>query len=164
MKAPHNQWMFKVEDFGGTPSVMSGNTPAEETVRRAKACRDIFYAGLSLRLSHITIATACAMFHRFYMRHSLKEYNPYNIAATSLYLATKVEEQHRKLKDVIVAVHMVFSRKKDAPALVEGSTPRLIAASALYLAFRVLNEEPSTAKWWEQFELSLPDIEGHAYF
>merc|ERR1711991_900151 len=48
--------------------------------------------GMKLRLPQLTIATAVVYFQRFYVVHSLKKYDIFKIAATSLFLAGKVEE------------------------------------------------------------------------
>lgn len=58
---------------------------------------------MQLRLPQTTVSTACIFLHRFYMRFSLKEFHYYDIAATSLFLATKSEETGRKLKDIVIA-------------------------------------------------------------
>ena len=62
-----------------------------------------------LKLPQITLATANVFLHRFYMRHSMVDtpnrpgFHYYSMAATSLFLATKVEEDCRKMKDLVIA-------------------------------------------------------------
>ena len=62
-----------------------------------------------LKLPQITLATASVFLHRFFMRHSMVDtpgrpgLHYYAIAATSLFLASKVEENCRKMKELVVA-------------------------------------------------------------
>lgn len=50
------------------------------------------------------MSAAAVFFHRFYMRYSFVDYHRFETAATCLFLAGKVEENGRKLKDVADAV------------------------------------------------------------
>jgi len=76
-------------------------------------------AGIKLRQPQLTIATAIVFFHRFFVRHGLKDYDPYVIATTSLFLAGKVEETPKKLRDVILITHRI--RNKNAEELRQDS-------------------------------------------
>lgn len=58
-------------------------------------------AGIKLHLESVTLASACCIYHRFFAECELSNYDPYLIGATAIYLATKVEEQHVKLRDII---------------------------------------------------------------
>ncbi|ORX68397.1 cyclin-like protein, partial [Linderina pennispora] len=99
-------WQFTREDLGRTPSVGSGWTVEREELDRAKACTLIYSAARKLKLPQVTSATACVFLHRFFMRHSLRDYHHYNIAATCLFFACKSEETLRKLDDFIpIIVH-----------------------------------------------------------
>lgn len=65
-----------------------------------------------LTLNSLTTATSCHLYHRFYQEHSHKEYDSYTIASTAIYLATKVEEQHTRLRDIVnVCHHTMFPDK-----------------------------------------------------
>ncbi|ORZ01816.1 cyclin-like protein [Lobosporangium transversale] len=98
-----NQWLFRKEDLYRTPSLMSGLSYQVEKESRMKGVTFIIQVGMYLKLPQLTMATAALFFHRFYMRHSLKDYKFYDIGATCIYLASKTEESTRKFKDVIIA-------------------------------------------------------------
>jgi len=51
------------------------------------------------------VATAIVYFHRFFAKHDYNTYDRYWLASACLFLSSKVEEQPRKLKDVIIASH-----------------------------------------------------------
>lgn len=57
--------------------------------------------GVKLGMQSIPIATACAIYHKFFCEINLDAYDPYLIAMSSLYLAGKVEEQHLRTRDII---------------------------------------------------------------
>lgn len=93
---------------------MEGIAPAEERMRRAKGVNFVYQAGVMLDLPQITLWVAGVFFHRFYMRCSMVQekggIHHYNIAATALFLANKVEENCRKTKDIIIAVAKVAQK------------------------------------------------------
>ncbi|KAJ2769600.1 hypothetical protein IWQ57_003034 [Coemansia nantahalensis] len=103
-------WQFTREDLMRTPSVAHGWTVEREELDRAKACALIQSAARKLQLPQITAASACVFLHRFFMRHSLKEYHHYNIAATCLFFACKAEESLRKL-DAFIPVIVYYASK-----------------------------------------------------
>lgn len=55
--------------------------------------------------SQLCINTAIVYMHRFYMFHSFINFHRNGIAAASLFLAAKVEEQPRKLESLIQVLH-----------------------------------------------------------
>ncbi|KAJ3511957.1 hypothetical protein NM208_g15375 [Fusarium decemcellulare] len=83
-------------------------------MRRAKGVNFIYQAGVMLDLPQITLWVAGVFFHRFFMRCSMATekggIHHYNIAATALFLANKVEENCRKTKDIIIAVAKVAQK------------------------------------------------------
>src|SRR5690606_22097717 len=84
-----------------TPSIVAGLSPREERERRAKAINFILSVGLALQVPQLTISTAAIFLHRFYMRQTMQTHHHYEMAATSLFLATKVEENMRKYESLI---------------------------------------------------------------
>ncbi|SNX85042.1 related to C-type cyclin [Melanopsichium pennsylvanicum] len=116
-QAPDDQWLFSKSDLILTPSVLVGGLdPVEEKHRRFKAVIAIYRIGEYMRLPQHVMNTAAIYLHRFYMRKPL-QYGPnkigyahYEMAATCVFLACKVEESHRKLPSVIEAAMASFDK------------------------------------------------------
>ncbi|KAI5858526.1 cyclin-like protein [Tricharina praecox] len=98
-----SQWLFAEEELLQTPSVLDGISPESEREMRSKGCNFITQLGIQLKLPQLTLATASTYLHRFYMQNSLKKHHYYETAATSLFLATKVEENMRKFGEIVAA-------------------------------------------------------------
>ncbi|KAF2712691.1 cyclin-like protein [Pleomassaria siparia CBS 279.74] len=120
------QWIFSEEELLRTPSIVDGMSPEEERQTRRKGVNFILQVGMMLKLPQTTLSTAAIFFNRFVMRNSLKArpgYKPlhqYQIAATALFLATKVEENCRKMKELVIACVRVAL--KDPNKLVDEQT------------------------------------------
>lgn len=104
------QWVFSEAELANTPSIQDGMTQAEEKEMRGKGVNFIVQVGIMLKLPQLTLSTAAVFFQRFLMRASLKKeragipkLHHYQTAATALFLATKVEESCRKMKELILA-------------------------------------------------------------
>ena len=92
-----------------------------------------------LELADTTHSTACVLYHRFFQLCNHKAYDLYTIAATAIYLATKVEEQHVRLRDIVNVCHR--TKHPDKPYLELDSEfwkLRDTIASAELLMMRVL--------------------------
>jgi hypothetical protein len=104
------QWLFSEAELANTPSIQDGMIQAEEKELRAKGVNFIVSVGVMLKLPQLTLSTAAVFFQRFFMRASLKKarngipkLHQYQAAATALFLATKVEESCRKMRELILA-------------------------------------------------------------
>ncbi|USW54975.1 Putative cyclin [Septoria linicola] len=104
------QWLFTEDELANTPSVQDGMSVEEERDRRVKGINFMVQVGIMLKLPQLTLSTASIFFQRFLMRGSLaKERNGipklhhFQAAATALFLATKVEESCRKMKELVLA-------------------------------------------------------------
>ncbi|KAF4306946.1 putative cyclin protein [Botryosphaeria dothidea] len=103
------QWIFTEEDLLHTPSIEDGMSPEQEKEMRYKGMTFIYQVGAMLKLPQLTLSTAGVFLNRFITRRSLvskdgyKALHHYQIAATSLFLATKVEENCRKMKELVIA-------------------------------------------------------------
>ena len=117
-----NQWRFHNLDelLKNCPSLQTQHFPSskDELLMRAKGARFTFDCGSELVLPQHCISTACLFMHRFFMRNSFKEHHVYNIAASCLFLACKVEENTRKIGDFILRIARV-SRKDNTFTLRE---------------------------------------------
>lgn len=105
------QWLFTEAELANTPSIQDGMSQAEEKAIRAKGVNFIVQVGILLKLPQLTLSTASIFFQRFLMRASLKKerngipkLHHYQAAGVALFLATKVEESCRKLRDLILAL------------------------------------------------------------
>lgn len=104
-----SQWLFTETELSRTPSILAGCSEKKERENRIKGVNFILQVGIMLKLPQITLSTASVFFHRFFMRHAMEDAaNPkglhyYPIAATCLFLATKVEENCRKLRELVIA-------------------------------------------------------------
>ncbi|KAI9771661.1 MAG: hypothetical protein M1840_001876 [Geoglossum simile] len=109
LAAAESQWLFTEEELLRTPSILAGIAPEQERENRSKGVNFITQVGIMLKLPQLTLATASVYLHRFYMRYSMMErdgkpaYHYYAIAATAVFLASKVEENCRKMKELVVA-------------------------------------------------------------
>ena len=120
-----SQWLFTEAELLLAPSIVDGRlSPEKERENRSKGVNFILQAGIMLKLPQITLATASVFLHRFYMRHSMVEvpgrmpgFHYYSMAATCLFLATKVEENCRKMKELVIACVRVA--QKDPNKLVD---------------------------------------------
>nr|CAB3244500.1 cyclin-related protein FAM58A-like [Phallusia mammillata] len=70
-----------------------------------KTSKFICKCAIKLRLSDTTLASACVLYHRFFKHCSTTEYDTYTVASTAIYLATKIEEEHMRLRDVVNVCH-----------------------------------------------------------
>jgi protein BUR2 len=103
------QWIFSEEELANTPSIQDGMSVADERQLRAKGINFIVQCGVMLKLPQLTLSTAAIFFQRYLMRSSLKKprggmlkpVHHYSSAATCLFLATKVEESCRKMKEMM---------------------------------------------------------------
>ncbi|KAJ8260390.1 hypothetical protein GJAV_G00181550 [Gymnothorax javanicus] len=76
-----------------------------DTKTHFRVCRFIMETGVKLGMHSVPVATACALYHRFFKTASLRVYEPYLVAMSAIYLAGKVEEQHLRTRDIINVCH-----------------------------------------------------------
>lgn len=115
--ATQAQWLFTDEELTRTPSQLDGMKLETEHISRSKGVNFITQVGIMLKLPQLTLATAAVYLHRFFMRFSMVDLpqrpgmHPYPIAATSLFLATKVEENVRRMKELVVSCCRVAQKQ-----------------------------------------------------
>ncbi|KAE8740741.1 hypothetical protein FOCC_FOCC013761 [Frankliniella occidentalis] len=110
--AADEKWYFTKEQLASTPSTKCGYDVDRELSCRQQAAHLIQDMGQRLQLC---INTAIVYMHRFYVFHSFTQFHLDAMAAASLFLAAKVEEQPRKLEHVIRVKQICLHR--DQPAL-----------------------------------------------
>uniref|UniRef100_A0A3P9LGX1 Cyclin-Q n=1 Tax=Oryzias latipes TaxID=8090 RepID=A0A3P9LGX1_ORYLA len=83
---------------------------SRDTRTHFRVCRFIMEIGVKLGMHSIPVATACVLYHRFFKRVCLREYEPYLVAMSCVYLAGKVEEQHIRTRDIVNVSHRYFNK------------------------------------------------------
>jgi hypothetical protein len=111
------QWLYTEAELANSPSIQDGMPQAEELAVRAKGVNFIVQVGILLKLPQLTLSTASIYFQRYLMRASLKserngfpKLHHYQAAGVALFVATKVEESCRRLRDLILAVCRVAQK------------------------------------------------------
>ncbi|XP_019958941.1 cyclin-T2b isoform X2 [Paralichthys olivaceus] len=114
-RGPSTKWLFTREQLENTPSRRCGIEADRELSYRQQAANLIQDIGQKLNVSQLTINTAIVYMHKFYMIHSFTKFHRNIISQTTLFLATKVEEQPRKLELVIKMAHACINPQEPAP-------------------------------------------------
>ncbi|XP_037810094.1 cyclin-T isoform X2 [Lucilia sericata] len=105
-----SMWYFSSEELANSPSRKAGISPDQELSYRQMTAYLIQEMGQRLQVSQLCINTAIVYMHRFYAFHSFTHFHRNGIAAASLFLAAKVEEQPRKLEHVIKAANKCLNQ------------------------------------------------------
>ncbi|EXJ67447.1 uncharacterized protein A1O5_09460 [Cladophialophora psammophila CBS 110553] len=116
LERAQSQWLFTPEELLLAPSILDGMSITQELANRQKGVNFITQVGIMLKLPQMTLATASVYLHRFFMRHAMVQNNRpgfhhYSVAATAIFLATKVEENYRKMKELVVACCRVAQKQ-----------------------------------------------------
>ncbi|KAM9820631.1 cyclin-T1-like [Neosynchiropus ocellatus] len=119
-RGPSTKWLFTREQLENTPSRRCGIEADKELSYRQQAANLIQDIGQRLNVSQLIINTAIVYMHRFYMIHPIIKFHKNVISQTSLFLASKVEEQPRKLEHVIKIAYACLNPQE--PALDTKST------------------------------------------
>ncbi|CAE8735361.1 unnamed protein product, partial [Polarella glacialis] len=101
-----------------TPSREHGIRRASERELRGFGAVLIQQASVLLRLPQTTCVSAVAIYQRFFFRRSFADFDARMAAAAAVLLASKVEETHRRLRDVVVVFHRLHMR-----SVIEGGKP-----------------------------------------
>jgi hypothetical protein len=94
-----------------TPSEANGVSAIEEKRHRFFACGLIQEGGILLQLPQVVLATAQSLLHRFYARQSVTDFDAFRVAMGCIFLASKAEEQPRRIKDVIQVFFRMRNRR-----------------------------------------------------
>ncbi|KAF9686794.1 hypothetical protein SADUNF_Sadunf02G0026900 [Salix dunnii] len=106
------KWYFssqEIEDF--SPSRKDGIEVEKESQLRKLYCSFIKELGVKLKVPQVTIACALILCHRFYMRQSHAKNDWKTMASASMFLACKLEETPRLLRDVVVVAYELMHKK-----------------------------------------------------
>lgn len=103
-------WLFSAEEIANSPSRADGVEAISEARTIARIADILREASRLLRLPMLTTAVAIKYWQRFYMIESLKKHAPYDVAGACLFLACKVQETHKRLREVIYAIIKVKTK------------------------------------------------------
>ncbi|XP_022970824.1 cyclin-T1-3-like isoform X4 [Cucurbita maxima] len=112
-----SRWYFsrkELEEY--SPSRQDGIDLKKETYLRKSYCTFLQDLGMRLKVPQVTIATAIIFCHRFFLRQSHAKNDRRTIATVCMFLAGKVEETPRPLKDVIMVSYEIINKKDPTAA------------------------------------------------
>ncbi|KAF2310019.1 hypothetical protein P3X46_020848 [Hevea brasiliensis] len=105
------KWYFsrhEIEDC--SPSRQDGIDFEKESQLRKFYCSFIKELGKKLKVPQVTIACALILCHQFYMRQSHAKNDWQTMATASMFLACKIEETPRLLRDVVVVAYEMINK------------------------------------------------------
>lgn len=103
------------EQLENTPSRKDGIDEATETTLRIYGCDLIQESGILLKLPQQVMATGQVLFHRFYCKKSFVRFNVKRVAASCVWLASKLEENPRRARHVLNVFHRMECRRENLP-------------------------------------------------
>lgn len=107
-----SRWYFSRKEIEeNSPSQGDGIDLKKETYLRKSYCTFLQDLGMRLKVPQVTIATAIIFCHRFFLRQSHAKNDRRTIATVCMFLAGKVEETPRPLKDVILVSYEIINKK-----------------------------------------------------
>ncbi|CAN6214555.1 unnamed protein product [Urochloa humidicola] len=110
-----NSWYFsrkEIEEY--SLSRRDGIDLKKESHLRKTYCIFLQDLGMRLQVPQVTIATAIVFCHRFFLRQSHAKNDRRTIATVCMFLAGKVEETPRPLRDVILISYEIIHKKDPA--------------------------------------------------
>ncbi|XP_043695067.1 cyclin-T1-5-like isoform X1 [Telopea speciosissima] len=109
------RWYFSRKEIEeNSSSRRDGIDLKKETYLRKSYCTFLQDLGMRLKVPQVTIATAIIFCHRFFLRQSHAKNDRRTIATVCMFLAGKVEETPRPLKDVILVSYEIIYKKDPA--------------------------------------------------
>lgn len=103
------------EQLENTPSRKDGIDEATETTLRIYGCDLIQESGILLKVPQQVMATGQVLFHRFYCKKSFVRFNVKRVAASCVWLASKLEENPRRARHVLNVFHRMECRRENLP-------------------------------------------------
>ncbi|KAL6558597.1 Cyclin-L1-1 [Orobanche minor] len=103
------------EELKNSPSSKDGIDETTETTLRIYGCDLIQESGILLKLPQAVMATGQVLFHRFYCKKSFARFNVKRVAASCVWLASKLEESPRRARQVLTVFHRMECRREGLP-------------------------------------------------
>ena len=130
--------LLSPEELEACPSVKDGLTSEEEQNLRNLGCEYIQISGIMLRVPQVAMANAEVLFQRFYCIKSFTINKMEEMAMACIWLASKIEEAPRRIRDVINVFHYMHQKLKDKSCT---PTPLPLDHSYIELKARVIKLE-----------------------
>ncbi|KAK1800072.1 hypothetical protein P4O66_006573 [Electrophorus voltai] len=93
------------ERLARSPSAVLGLSADTEEQLRIRGCEEIQAAGILLRLPQVAMATGQVLFQRFFYCKSFIRHCAEMVAMACLHLASKIEEEPRRVRDILNVFH-----------------------------------------------------------
>lgn len=100
--------LIPAETLSSSPSRQDGVDASTELAQRIWGCELIEEAGILLRLPQVVMCTAQNLLHRFYYRKSLTRFDSLVVAMGCFFLACKIEENPKRIRELIYVFHYVW--------------------------------------------------------
>ncbi|CAL8470177.1 g9719 [Coccomyxa elongata] len=103
------------ESLENSPSRGDGVPAETESELRIFGTTLIQAGGCLLQLPQVVMATGQVLFHRFFCKESMAKFDVEKVAWTSCWLATKLEETPRRMRDILAVFYRLQLRRKELP-------------------------------------------------
>ncbi|XP_069774304.1 cyclin-L2-like isoform X5 [Narcine bancroftii] len=107
--------LISEEKLSLTASVSDGLDPQVETDLRIVGCELIQAAGILLKLPQVAMATGQVLFQRFFYSKSFVKHPMEILSMACVHLASKIEEDPRRIRDVINVFHHLRKLREKKP-------------------------------------------------
>jgi predicted component of viral defense system (DUF524 family) len=103
------------EQILDSPSRKDGVDENVESLLRVYGCELIQECGILLKLPQAVMATGQVLFHRFYCKKSFTRFNVKDVAASCVWLASKLEESPKEISVVLQVLWRMERRRNNLP-------------------------------------------------
>ncbi|XP_066547116.1 cyclin-L1 isoform X2 [Amia ocellicauda] len=133
--------LLSPERLERTPSSDHGLAPDTEEQLRREGCERIQAAGILLRLPQVAMATGQILFQRFFYCKSFIKHCVESVAMACVHLASKIEEEPRRIRDVLNVFHRLRQIQEGRP-----QSPLSLDAGYIALKSQVIKAERRVLK------------------
>ena len=109
--ANHDTFYLTDDQIADSPSRRAGMDEETEFRLKVYGCELVQEAAVLLRAEQAVACTGQVLLHRFYAKRSLTKFDVERVAATMVFLACKLEECPRRLREVINVFHRMTCRR-----------------------------------------------------
>uniref|UniRef100_A0A0X3NM32 Cyclin-L2 n=1 Tax=Schistocephalus solidus TaxID=70667 RepID=A0A0X3NM32_SCHSO len=131
-----DNYIIPEEKLSPTPSASDGIDAETEGDLRFLGCELIQDSGYLLKLPQMAMATAQVLYQRFFYSKSFARHFYEHYSMASIFLAAKIEECPRRIRDVINVFHHIRQAREGRPF-----TPVLLDQSYINLKNQVIKAE-----------------------